>query len=105
MATVFKTNDELQAAIKSNHVMLLDCFTTWCGPCKMMAPIIEDLAKQFEGRALVSKVDVEEVEEAGYNFRVTSVPTLIIFKDGVEVAREIGYKPKEMLVKILEKYL
>jgi thioredoxin 1 len=105
MAKVFQNYQELQSEISKNGVVLLDCFTSWCGPCKMMAPIIEELAHRYEGRALVVKVDVEAVEEAGYNFKISSVPTLLVFKNGKEVAREIGYKPKDALVKLIEKNL
>lgn len=105
MAKIFENYQELQNSVKKSGVVLLDCFTTWCGPCKMMAPEIETLSKDYEGRALVAKVDVEAVGEAGRDFKITAVPTIIIFKDGVEVAREMGYKPKAALAKTLDKYL
>lgn len=105
MAKEFTTFEELQTAVSGKGVVLVDCYTTWCGPCKMMAPVINELATEFEGKALISKVDVEGVAQAGMNLKVSAVPTLVIFKDGQEVARKVGFTPKQELTRILNNFL
>ena len=105
MAKIFGNFEDLVNTVNKPGVVLLDCFTTWCGPCKMMAPVMEELSKDFEGRATVGKVDVENIAQAGNAFRVTAVPTLIFFKDGKEVAREVGFKSKADLTRKLESFL
>ena len=79
--------------IESNGVVLVDFWATWCGPCKMLAPVIEQLANQYDGKAAVAKVDVDEQSALAQRFGIQSIPTVIVFKNGNEVSREIGFKP------------
>lgn len=94
-----------QQVIGSNIPVLVDFWATWCGPCRMIAPEIEAVAAEYEGKALVVKVDVDENSAVAIEHGIQSIPTIIVVKNGEEVAREIGYLPKEELAQMLEKVL
>lgn len=79
-----------EEVINSKEPVLVDFFATWCGPCKMIAPFIAQLADKYEGRMKVCKANVDEVPNIASSYGVSSIPTLIIFKDGEVVARRIG---------------
>lgn len=76
---------------------LVDFYTTWCGPCKMMAPVLEEVSKEISDVAFL-KIDVEDNMQAGADYGISTVPTLILFEDGVEVDRFSGFMAKEKLV-------
>lgn len=78
-------------------VTLVDFYADWCGPCRMIAPIIEELSTEFAGSAKVAKLDIEKAQEVTSEFQVTSIPTIILFKDGHEVKRIVGLRDKETL--------
>lgn len=78
-------------------VVLVDFFATWCGPCKMQSPVLEEL-KEDRGDVKVVKIDVDQETEIARLYGVMSIPTLILFKDGKEVAKNVGFMPKELLV-------
>ena len=82
----------------SQGVVLVDFFATWCGPCKMLSPVIEELGEESGGAYSVYKVDIDECEEIAMAFGVMSVPTLVIFKNGSEVGRMIGVQPKAAIL-------
>lgn len=86
----------------SSGVTLVDFYADWCGPCQMIAPIIEELANEMNGKATVAKVDVETAQTTASNFQVTSIPTLILFKDGKELKRVIGVKGKKDLAELIQ---
>ncbi len=86
----------------SSGVTLVDFWAEWCGPCKMIAPAIEELAKEYEGRANIGKVDVDEAGELAQDFGVSSIPTLIVLKDGAEVKRFVGVTPIAELRKAID---
>ncbi len=88
--------------LKSDLPVLADFYTTWCGPCKQLSPIVEELAGDYAGRLKVVKVDAGEAVETAGRLGVTSVPTLILFKDGKEVERRTGAAPKRGLVSWLD---
>jgi len=84
-------------------ITLVDFYADWCGPCRMMEPIIEELAEEMEGKAKIAKLDIETSQKVTSNFNVTSIPTLIVFKDGNEVQRIVGVKDKDALKEALLK--
>lgn len=85
--------------------VLVDFWAAWCGPCRMIAPIVEELATEYEGKMKVAKLDVDANQESARQFGVMSIPTLILFKDGKPTARIVGYKPKEQLEKELAPHI
>ena len=89
----------------SNGVVLVDFWAAWCGPCKMIAPVVSELAEQFEGKAKIAKLNVDEQKQTAQEYGVRSIPTLIIFKNGEPVERLVGLKSKAALAKAIEKQL
>jgi thioredoxin 1 len=83
----------LQAAVPA----LVDFWAPWCGPCRMIAPIVEDLAKAYDGRAVFAKINTDENVEVAGRLGIMGIPTLIVFKDGQEVDRVVGYAPRHVL--------
>jgi thioredoxin 1 len=88
--------------MKSDVPVLVDFWAAWCGPCRMIAPIIDQLADEFDGKAKIAKVNVDEERELATGYRVMSIPTLIIFKDGQIVDQTMGARPKSDLVKMIQ---
>lgn len=82
MAIVHPTTENFGALIRDNKLVLVDFFATWCGPCKMIAPFIEEVAEEYEGKAVVAKIDVDEAQEICREYCISSIPTVILFKDG-----------------------
>ena len=82
--------------------VIIDFWATWCGPCKMLAPVIEELGDELEGKVTVGKVDVDECRSIAMKYGVMSIPTVIYFKDGEEVTRFVGVQPKEKLIEAAE---
>lgn len=78
-------------------VTLVDFFAEWCGPCKTIAPMIADLANEMKGKATIAKLDIENAQQVASQFRVTSIPTIIVFKDGIEMKRFVGVRSKDDL--------
>ena len=82
----------------ASGVVLVDFFATWCGPCRMLGPIIEEIGAECDGSFAGYKVDIDEAEDAVMDYGVMSVPTLIVFRDGEEVSRMIGVQPKPVIL-------
>jgi thioredoxin 1 len=107
MAEVKHVNDSAfeTEVLKSDKPVLVDFWAPWCGPCRMIAPIIEGLAGKYEGRLKVVKVNTDESPEAPTKYNVHGIPTLIIFKAGQEVERMVGYAPEAALAAKIEAHL
>jgi thioredoxin 1 len=85
--------------------VLVDFWAEWCGPCRMVAPILENLAEEYAGSLKIAKLDVDRNPQTSMKFGVQSIPTMILFKDGKEVERLIGYMPKERLLNRIKPYI
>ncbi len=84
-----------QEVVKSNRPVLVDFWATWCMPCRMLAPTVEEIADEYSDRLVVGKINVDEESELARKFRVMSIPTLIVFENGQEVRRSVGVVEKE----------
>lgn len=91
------TDANFNQLLEAGKPMLVDFWATWCGPCKRLAPIIEELAKDYDGLAIVGKCDVEEDEDLAMRFGVRNIPTIVFLKDGKEVDRSVGLVPRPAL--------
>ena len=91
--------------INGDKPVLVDFSAEWCGPCKMMAPVLKDIAHKFEGKISVIKIDVDRNQEAAQSYNIVSVPTLMIFKNGKILWRQSGAMPLNAMEKIIEKYI
>ena len=91
-----------QEVLKSEMPVLVDFWAAWCGLCKMVGPIVEELANDYVGKAKVCKLNVDDCGRIAQSYGVMSIPTLILFKDGQEANRIVGFRPKAELAKMLE---
>ena len=89
-------------ALSEGKLMMVDFWAGWCGPCRMLGPVIEDLAGQYEGRAVVGKVNVDEEQELAIRYGVMSIPTVIFFRDGKEIDRKVGVMPVQAYTQVLD---
>ena len=94
--TINKENFE-QEVLRSDKTVLLDFWATWCGPCKMIAPVLEELAHSYDQSLKVGKVNVDEEMELAMQFKIASIPTLLLFRDGEVIAKNIGFSPLKEL--------
>jgi len=88
------TEDTFEQDIESG-VTLVDFYADWCGPCRMLAPVLEKVAKEVHGEATIGKLDIDQAQRIASSFQITSVPTLILFKDGKEIGRLVGLRDAE----------
>ena len=88
--------------LNSDKSVLLDFYADWCGPCKMLAPVLHEIAEENAGTIKVGKINVDEQMELAMRFQVSSIPMLVVFKDGKAVAKSVGYRPKAEIAAMVE---
>ena len=101
MEVVLTTENFENEVIKSDIPVLVDFWATWCGPCRMIAPVIEEIAHDYQGKVKVGKVNVDEYGDLAVRFGINSIPTLLLFKNGELVKKTLGYMPKEDVEKFI----
>ena len=99
------SGETFEKAIAGDQPVLVDFWATWCGPCRMIAPVIDEVAAEFEGRAIVGKVNVDEEMDLAQRFHVMSIPTLIVLKGGKVVEQAIGARGKADVAAMLSRHL
>jgi thioredoxin 1 len=104
---IFEVNDANfdQDVLKSEQPVLVDFWAAWCGPCRAIAPIVDELAQHFQGKVKIGKMDVDRNSATPMRYKVTGIPTLLVFKGGQVVEQLVGYRPKEAIQQALEKHI
>ena len=102
MALQHFTEESFDKALAEPGLLVADFWADWCGPCKMLGPVIEQLAADFDGKAAVGKINVDDEPELAQRYGIMSIPTVIFFKDGQEVDKKIGVMPPQAFIEALE---
>jgi len=104
MANVTHLSDSTfqSEVLEAEGLVLVDFWAPWCGPCKMIGPVIEELSAEYRGRVKICKLDVDENNETAGSYGIMSIPTMVLFKDGKEVNRLVGFVPKANIAKALD---
>ncbi|PYI53847.1 thioredoxin [Paenibacillus flagellatus] len=105
MAIVNVSDQSFKTEVESTGTVLVDFWAPWCGPCKMIAPVLEDLDKEMGDQVKIAKVNVDDNPESASRFGVMSIPTLIVFKDGQPVDKVVGFQPKDALKSVVGRHL
>ncbi|MCU0851944.1 MAG: thioredoxin [Thermoplasmata archaeon] len=101
---VHLSDSNFDSTVKSSKNMIVDCWAPWCGPCRMLAPTFEALAKDYQGKVVFGKLDTDESPKTAMSLGINSIPTLILFKDGKQVERMIGAHPRANIEAVLKKH-
>jgi thioredoxin 1 len=103
MAEVVITKENFEKEVLNSDIpVLVDFWASWCGPCKMIAPIVEEIAKEYEGTVKVGKINVDEEQELAIKFGIASIPTLLVFRGGEITDKLVGYRPKEDIIALID---
>ncbi|NMB85069.1 MAG: thioredoxin [Methanothrix sp.] len=102
---VIVTDETLDSAARQYPVFILDCWAEWCGPCRMLGPIIEELARELKGKGVFGKLNVDQNMQTANEHRISAIPTLLVFKNGKLVDKLVGAYPKGTLAAKIQKYL
>ena len=105
MAFEFTDSNFQETAIDKGGLSVIDFWAEWCGPCRLVGPIIEDLAEEYDGKALIGKVNVDEHPEVSYKYQVKSIPTILFIKDGEVVEKHVGTATKQTLSAMIESHI
>ncbi len=106
MALIHFNQEGFDRALEGKSLMLVDFWATWCGPCRMLGPVIEQLAEDYEGKdVIIGKVDVDENPELAQRYGVMSIPTVLLLEDGKEIDRKVGVMPYEAYADLLDEKL
>ena len=105
MAVKHLKTAEFNALVEQTPLAMVDFWASWCGPCKMLSPLVEEIGAQYEGKALIGKVNVDEEPELARQFGVMSIPTVVFLKNGREFDRKVGVMPPQAFTDVLNKNL
>jgi len=98
------TDADIEETIKKYDTMVIDCWAPWCGPCRMVGPIIDELAKEMQGQVVFGKLNVDENQQTSMKYQIMAIPTLLVFRNGELTDKLVGAHPKEELKKKIESY-
>ncbi len=99
------TDADITQTIKKYKTIVVDCWAPWCGPCQMIGPVVEELAKEMQGKIVFGKLNVDENQMTSMKYNIMSIPTLLVFKEGNLVDRIVGAMPKDILKQKIDSYL
>lgn len=105
MASYIELTSQNFESVTQSGVAVVDFWAPWCGPCRMLSPIIDELAEEYKGKVIIGKVNTDEQDELAHKFGIRSIPTVIFFKDGKKVEQTTGVLPKHELQSKIDSYL